>query len=149
MRKILLIALAGILMFAGGVMAAQVTLQWDPASGPEPSGYALFERNYLSGGLYDYESPIWPTDGIDHTETETTIAVADNVEHAFILRAYLKQTALDGSVSLNWSGDSNEVIFTPDVQVESPKNLILGAVQYLSQAIDNLVAAVKKLDAAP
>jgi hypothetical protein len=109
----------------------------------------MFERNYASGGLYNYENPIWPTDGLDHTETSVTINVSDNLQHAFVLRAYIKKTLLDGSVQMDWSGDSNEILFTPDVQVESPKNLILGAVQYLSKAIDNLVLAAKKLQDIP
>ena len=124
--------------------AGQVTLAWDP-NNPEPTGYALFERNSATGA-YDYANPIWPTDGADHPETTATITVADGMEHAFVVRAYQKVTGLDGTEQTVWSGDSNEVTFVSQPPVGDPQNLIIQAVQYLSRAIDALSGALAALE---
>lgn len=146
MKKALIVITAVFCIAASGALtsqAAQLTLQWDP-NPTIPTGYALFERNQASGG-YDYATPVWPTDGTDHTETTATINVADDTEHAFVVRAYMKVTDLSGAPQVIWSGDSNEVTFLPEPAVDTPKNLILNAVQYLSMAIQNLASAVQML----
>lgn len=145
--KVLLIGFLAmsICLGATATQAAEVTLKWEQGGDQVPSGFAIFERNQTSG-QYDYANPIWPTDESDHKENQITFNVSNDFEHAFVCRAYLKTTKLDGSQEITWSNDSNEVTFLPKVEVDTPKNLILSAVQYLSQAIDNLMAAVKKME---
>ena len=126
------------------VLAADVTLAWD-ANDPAPTGYAIFQRDFASGG-YDYANPIWPTDGADHQETTCTITVPDDVESAFVSRAYVKQTLLDGTVQTDWSGDSTEVTHLPDITPAAPQGLILQALQAMGDAIKSLSKAVAMLD---
>lgn len=77
------------------VSAGEVTLKWD-ANDPAPDGYMLFQRTMA--GTYDYAAPVW-----SGTETQRTLTVEDNVQLAFVVRAF---------VGNEQSGDSNEVIFT-------------------------------------
>lgn len=144
MKKLILIlmAIACLTMITVIAHAAEVTLAWD-ANDPAPTGYAIFERNNAYG--YNYEIPIWPTDGQDHTDTTATIQATDDREHAFVCRAYVSKTALDGSTVIEWSKDSNEITFMPESGIEEPKNLILQAAQYLSMAIEKLAQSVQQL----
>jgi hypothetical protein len=143
MKKMLLMCLATTLLLCGAAIAGQVTLKWD-ANNPTPKGYTLFERNATSP-TYNYDAPIWPTDGQDHTETTATVTVSDNEKHAFVVRAYAEVTKLDGTKQTVWSGDSNEVTSEPASHVDEPKGLIIEAIQYLSRAIDNLAQAADLL----
>ncbi len=81
-------------------LAAQVTLEWEPNS-QSPEGYYVFHR--VEGDAFDYDNPVWPIDGKDHTETKCTIeGLTEGVTYYFIVRAYL------GSIV---SVDSNEVSY--------------------------------------
>lgn len=145
MKKFIVVLIAVFIsLFTVNSFADQVTLAWDPNS-TTPLGYAVFERNAPAGGAYDYKSQIWPTDGSNHTEVTATVNVADKVEHAFVVRAYDKIVKLDGSEEIVWSGDSNEVTYISNTPVESPQNLIVQAIQNLSEAVTNLAKALAYL----
>lgn len=89
-------------------MAGQVTLAWDPNS-PSPDGYRVFQRAH--GDAYDYNSPVWPIDGNDHTETTCTIrGLTEGATYYYVVRAYA------GS---DESGDSNEISY--QVPVAQPQ----------------------------
>lgn len=80
--------------------AAQTTLTWD-ANATAVQGYRIYQRT--AGQSYDYNRPVWPTDGANHTETTCTISnLTDGVTYYFVARAYLGDEQ---------SGDSNEVSY--------------------------------------
>lgn len=95
--------------------AADVTLMWD-ANDPAPEGYRLFVHE--TGQEFDYASPAWQ--GI--TSQATITDLAEGIEYHFVCRAF------DGE---NESGNSNEVIYTPEALPETlryprrPKTLII------------------------
>jgi hypothetical protein len=90
-------ALAMVLLSASTLMAAQVTLAWDPNT-PAPDGYRLYQRS--AGSAYNYASPVW-----SGKETSCTVSqLAEGNQYYFVVRAY---TGVDES------GDSNEVAFQP------------------------------------
>ena len=133
MKKIWLIALLVSLLFAGVASAAQVTLAWD-ANDPPVDGYKLFTR---TGGVYNYDTPVWTG-----TDTTCTVTVPDNLQSAFVVRAF-RILNLDGSTQE--SGDSNEVIFTPASLVDPPAppaNLLIQAVDQIIQGLNTLKEAV-------
>lgn len=131
------LALFLMLFLAVAANAATITFAWD-ANSPDPTGYALFHRSQVTGATYDYDNAVWPTDGAHHTETTATITVPNGYENAFVVRAYVESTALDGTVKRTWSDDSNEVLFTSIHTPESPKNLILQSIIDLAESIKNL-----------
>lgn len=138
MKTALLIVLATLLLTSAAV-AGQVTLAWD-ANDPVPTGYALFARWSENGNpaVYDYTTPIWPTEMVHHTETTCTVTVPDNCEVAFVVRAYKLVTALDGTTDILWSGDSNEVVYTDAVTPANPSGLIAQAVQQVGELLNTL-----------
>jgi hypothetical protein len=89
-------------------MAAQVTLAWD-LNTPTPDGYRVYQR--AQGDVYDYNSPVWPADGSDHTETTCTVGgLTEGATYYYVVRAY---------VGSDESGDSNEVSYqVPAAQPE-------------------------------
>lgn len=108
--------------------AAQVTLAWDQ-NDPLPTGYRLYQRN---GEAYDYTRPVWQGTG-----TTYTLEVPDDLQTAFVVRAY-KTLNITGGIE---SGDSNEVVFTPpglNDPPDNPSNLLI-------QAIDQLIIGLQKL----
>lgn len=95
-------------------MAAQVTLSWNPNT-PTPDGYQVYLRT--QGGTYNYNSPVWPTDGNDHTETTCTIGdLTEGATYYFVVRAY---------AGPDESGDSNEVSY--QVPVAQPQIYTISA----------------------
>jgi hypothetical protein len=95
-------------------LAAQVTLQWD-ANVPTPDGYCVYQRT--SGGAYDYNNPVWPTDGQNHTETSCTITgLTEGQTYSFVVRAHV------GGV---FSGNSNEATY--QVPAPQPANYTIAA----------------------
>lgn len=91
--------------------AAQVTLQWDP-NNPAPEGYCVYQRQ--PGGSYDYNNPVWPTDGNNHSETTCTITgLTEGATYSFIVRAH---------VGSDFSGDSNEVTYQVPASTTPPQN---------------------------
>ncbi len=99
-RQLFLATIILFVFFAQSIIvhAAQVTLAWDPST-PSPDGYRVYQR--VEGQPYDYQSPVWPDQGDDPTQTSCTINdLDDGTSYYFIVRAYV------GSDS---SGDSNEV----------------------------------------
>jgi len=113
--------------FIGEAIAAQVTFEWNPAEGSNPSGYAIFQRSFQQS----YGLPIW-----EGAETTATITVPDDKETAYVCRAYVFGSMdLEGNMPKIWSGDSNEVVFTPTNPdpPAPPQNFI----QRLIQAILN------------
>jgi chitinase len=100
-----------LLMLPAISFAAQVTLQWDP-NNPTPDGYCVYQRT--SAGTYDYDNPVWPTDGIAHSETSCTITgLTEGVTYHFVVRAHVGST---------FSGDSNEATYQVPVSQTPPQN---------------------------
>ncbi len=120
---LLVIALA-IVFHTIAAQAAMVTLAWD-ANDPAPDGYRLYQR---TGGSYDYTQPIW-----QGAVTTCTLEVPDDVESAFVVRAFVVGGLTGKMVE---SGDSNEVSYIkPPVR---PQNLII-------EAIDQIITGLKTL----
>jgi hypothetical protein len=83
--------------------AANVTLQWD-ANDPAPQGYRVFVRE--SNANYNYDYPIWESDGYDQTTDCTLVSLTEGTTYYFVVRAY------EGDLE---SADSEEVSYTPAV----------------------------------
>jgi hypothetical protein len=125
--KVFICTIFTLAMMIGVAMAASVTLEWDPNS-PDPDGYAIFQRDHSAG--YVYNNPVW-----QGQETTCTLTVPDDRQTAFVARAFVVDsvTGIDGTVTTNtqWSGDSNEVVFTPAASTPPapPSNLLLRLLQ--------------------
>ncbi len=79
--------------------AAQVTLAWDPNS-TSADGYNVYQRK--DGEEYDYNSPVWGTDGGTNVTSCTIDGLAEDVTYYFVVRACSGPTE---------SNNSNEVVF--------------------------------------
>ncbi len=92
-----ILAFLCILSTPTAVLAASVTLRWDP-SGPATDGYRLFARK--SGQAYNYNRPAWEGAGVTGTVTN----LDGQTEYYIVVRAY------KGNIE---SANSNEVHYVP------------------------------------
>ena len=91
--------------------AGKVTLRWDQNTSV-PQGYCVYQRQ--SGGSYDYNKPVWPTDGKAHTETSCTITgLTEGETYHFVVRAH---------VGSDFSENSNEVAYQVPDSSPPPQN---------------------------
>jgi hypothetical protein len=110
-RTLLILALV---LFATPSFAGQVTLAWDYDSTPV-TGFRIYSRTDAN-----YTTPLWQ--GVEKT---CTVTVPDNIEVAFVARAYVVG-GITGTEQE--SANSNEVII-PLATPEAPKNLYQRAIQ--------------------
>ena len=103
-------------LFAGAALAADVQLAWD-ANDPAPTGYAVFVRPIA--GVYDYNDMAYD---VGSALTVTIPALTEGQTYAFVARAYVEYTDAAGDTVRNWSGDSNEVVYTPS---EAPQQIVI------------------------
>ncbi|MDX2453590.1 choice-of-anchor U domain-containing protein [Desulfosarcina sp.] len=92
-----ILAFLCILSTSTAVMAASVTLRWDP-SGPATDGYRLFARK--SGQAYNYSQPDWEGAGV----TGTLNLLDGQTDYYIVVRAYKDNIE---------SANSNEVHYIP------------------------------------
>lgn len=107
--------------------AGQVTLAWD-ANDPAPAGYRIYQRTTDGYG----SAPVW-----EGSATTCTINIPDDVEVAFVARAYASGQITGQAYE---SGNSNEVIAAP--VVDTPKNLLLQALDRIAEGIELMRRAV-------
>ncbi len=82
----------------------QVTLVWEPR-GQAPEGYRIYMRTF---GRYDFDHPVWPTDGKDHTETTCTITnLNPGVTYHFVARAYAGNEQSENSNEVTYTAKGN------------------------------------------
>ena len=113
MKKLLLI-----LLFCPALMATDVKLAWEDNSGQVVDGYAIFNRDYQK----PYSTPLCTT-----VEHGCTVTVSNDRQTAFVARCFVYGPYdLQGNRSVEWSNDSNEVVWTPPVVKPSPpRNLAI------------------------
>lgn len=132
MKKICLAVLC-VLCLVSVALAEPVSLAWDPNS-DNVTGYRLYAR---TGNTYDYANPIW-----EGSLTTCTVDVAADLQTAFVVRAY-RVLNLTGEVQQ--SGDSNEVIYTPDALANppsTPNGLFIKAIEEIIQGLETLKKAI-------
>ena len=108
-RKLLLPAIslgAGMLglLFPSVLLAAQVTLGWNPNSS-SIDGYRLYQRS--AGQSYNYSRAVWSGEGTQHTVT----GLGDGTQYYFVVRAYKGSTV---------STNSNEVTYKFEKPQQAP-----------------------------
>lgn len=119
MRKLKILTIFLLLTcMAVSSFAEQIGLRWD-ANDPAPEGYRIFMRE--EGQSYDYDNPVvcvgLETGDIPSSMTAVTIAgLKQGVTYYFVVRAF------EGDLE---SADSNEVSYTPPIQLTNPKNITL------------------------
>ena len=116
--KILTIVLPLTLCMTLPSFAESVGLRWD-ANDPAPEGYRVFVRE--DGQSYNYDNPVvcvgLETGDIPSEITTVTVAgLVQGVTYHFIVRAF------EGELE---SADSEEVSYTPPIQLTNPKNIKL------------------------
>jgi chitinase len=116
MIKALAVMLLILTLFAGAALAADVQLAWD-ANDPAPTGYAVFVRPIA--GAYDYNDMAYD---VGPALTVTIPALTEGQTYAFVARAYVEYTDATGNPARNWSGDSNEIVYTP---TEAPQQIVI------------------------
>lgn len=106
----------------------QVTLAWD-AVAPAPTGY----RIYMHTANEEYPAdPVW-----EGNQTTCTVPVPDGTEVAFVARAYVVG-GISGDTAE--SADSNEITYM--APPDSPKNLLLQAIEQLTAGLQALKQAL-------
>ena len=116
MLKALTATLLIFMLFVTPCIAADVQLAWD-ANDPAPTGYAVFVRPIA--GAYDYNDMAYD---VGPALTVTIPALTEGQTYAFVARAYVEYTDATGNPARNWSGDSNEIVYTP---TEAPQQIVI------------------------
>jgi len=106
----------------------QVTLAWD-AVDPAPSGYHIYMR---TADIPYPDVPVW-----EGSDTTCTVPVPEGKEVAFVARAYLVG-GISGDTAE--SADSNEITYM--APPDSPKNLLLQAIEQLTAGLQALKQAL-------
>lgn len=133
MRKLLMIL--GLLSTINlSSYAATITLEWDASVSPDVAGYAIFDRNFQKP--YAYDAPLWEGPGLT-----CTVTAPDDRQSAYVARAFAwGPYDLQGNRTKIWSGDSNEVTFTPAVKKpDPPRNLVIRILQAIGRFFKGLV----------
>ena len=116
-----------VVFLAAPAFAATVTFTWEHSDPTAVDGFRLYQRTGA-----EFDTVVW-----EGKELTCTIEFLDGVEYAYVVRAF-KKFELSGVV--RESGDSNEVFYVP--AVESPKNLILKAIDQLIVGLHTLKDAI-------
>ena len=116
--KLLLVTLFATLL-AIPLYGVELTLEWDASPSTGVEGYEVYSRDYTGG--YNYDNPICGTPSLS-----CTVSVPSDRQIAFVARAFgYGPYDLDGNRLTLWSGNSNEVIYTPTATPpEPPRSLI-------------------------
>jgi opacity protein-like surface antigen len=107
-----------ILLLAACAEAATVELAWNASVSDNVAGYAVFSRDYT----HAYDTALW-----QGSEPTCTVDVPGDRQTAFVARAFAYGPYdLEGNRTVLWSGNSNEVIYTPTVSPpQPPRNIVV------------------------
>ena len=86
-------------------VAIDIELAWDPNLEEDLAGYRIFTRK--DGESYNYENPAW--EGAKEHTTCIIVGLDGELKWFFVARAF--------DTSGNESGDSNEVLYTPTLEL--------------------------------